>query len=239
MALGKINITQDPNILTISNGDAARISCQWNKENIQRVRFQWRKHISSTGEDNGTLLCRVLVTEQNRTQEVRDNTRTCNVTNNTALLTIDAVTQEDDGLYICEVIIEIPSLIKARGNGTQLCVQEGKSGPSKQIFTVGVIIIFPFLVLAAYFMYKRKKRKSKTFSQKRTQEHLELNQMDQDAAKAEEESNSTNSVEWAVSTLYESFDYFAIKNPDDKAATPSTGNLVKPQTMEEPSLTAM
>ncbi|XP_066430744.1 cytotoxic T-lymphocyte protein 4-like isoform X2 [Eleutherodactylus coqui] len=159
MALGKINITQDPNILTISNGDAARISCQWNKENIQRVRFQWRKHISSTGEDNGTLLCRVLVTEQNRTQEVRDNTRTCNVTNNTALLTIDAVTQEDDGLYICEVIIEIPSLMKARGNGTQLYVQEVNSVLTLDIrlWYLTILLIIPILISVCCYYCKRKK----------------------------------------------------------------------------------
>ncbi|CAN2388580.1 hypothetical protein PRIEUP_LOCUS16526 [Pristimantis euphronides] len=239
MVLGKINITQYPHNLTISNGNTVKMTCQWNSEDDQQVRVQWRKQSISTGEENGTLLCTVRWTEQG-SKEVVNNTSTCNLTNNTAMLTIDRVTEEDHGIYVCEVIIEIPKLVKGRGDGTQLLVQGYNSGSPKEISLVGVVAIFPILALTVYFLYKRNKENSKKMSEKNKQEHIELTQRHQeDAAVAEEDSSSTNSVTWAVSTLYESFDYFALKNPHDKAATSCTAILVKPETTEEYSLTAV
>ncbi|XP_044137758.1 uncharacterized protein LOC122928684 [Bufo gargarizans] len=238
MALGEICITQDP-VLNVSYLDIARISCHWNSDKGQQFRIVWRKHISSPGEENGTELCSVLRTENSSNSEVRSKI-TCNATNNSSLLTIHGVTKDDGGKYVCEVTREIPTLKKGRGDGTQLYVQDDIRGQPKHMNLVGAIAILPFVALTAYFLCKRKKRTPKKIPQNRSQEHVELNQMQPNAAKAEEDSSSsTNSVQWAVSTLYESFDYFAMKNPDDKAATPSTSHLAEPETTEESDLTAM
>ncbi|XP_069601907.1 uncharacterized protein [Ranitomeya imitator] len=238
IVIGKI-ITQHPEILNLNKSDTARISCNWTSEYDQQVRVEWRKQISSNGEDNGTVLCSVLKSENNRSSSARNNKTTCNLTNNTTLLTIEGVTEDDGGRYVCKVTWEIPTLEKAEGNGTQLYVQGGISGSQIYISAIGVIGIFPFLALAAYCAYKPRKQKSKKIPQRRRQEHVELNQMHQDAAEGEEEDSSGHSVQWAESSLYESFDYFAIRNPADKAATSSTANLAKPKSSEESSLSAV
>ncbi|XP_069832512.1 uncharacterized protein [Dendropsophus ebraccatus] len=239
-ALGEINITQNPTILDTLKGDSAGISCHWNSEDDQQVRVQWRKYISSTEEENGTELCS-LRTKKNNYSEVRNNKTSCNVANNTAQLTIYSVTEDDGGLYVCQVIIEIPILRKAKGSGTRLNVRHndnnGVSGQWKHM--AFALVILPFVALLAYFLCKRKKKKCKRISQNKKQEHVQLRQIHQDVAEVEEDSNSSNSVTWAVSTLYESFDYFAIRNPNDKAAASSTSNLAKPETTEESSLTEM
>ncbi|XP_075705147.1 transmembrane and immunoglobulin domain-containing protein 2 isoform X2 [Rhinoderma darwinii] len=239
--LGELNITQYPKILNTSSGDKAKISCDWSTEDVQQIRVQWKKYISIVGDDNGTVLCSVLRTVQSNNSEKSNNKITCNVVNNTALLTIDGVTKDDHGLYFCEVIIEIPELAKATGNGTQLNVQDDirVSGVLKYVSAFVVIAMFTFVALTAYFLWKQKKKLTKKIQQKRKQEEVELNQVHQEEAEAEEESSSTNSITWAESTLYESFDYFAMKNPIKKAAASSTDNLVKPQTMEESPLTAL
>ncbi|XP_069832514.1 uncharacterized protein [Dendropsophus ebraccatus] len=121
-ALGEINITQNPTILDTLKGDSAGISCHWNSEDDQQVRVQWRKYILSTEEENGTELCS-LRTKKNNYSEVRNNKTSCNVANNTAQLTIYSVTEDDGGLYVCQVIIEIPILRKAKGSGTRLNVR--------------------------------------------------------------------------------------------------------------------
>ncbi|XP_056411060.1 uncharacterized protein LOC130353761 isoform X2 [Hyla sarda] len=240
MALGKMNITQEPTLNT-TEGNISRISCHWNSEDDEQVRVQWRKYISSTEDENGAALCSVR-TEQSNYSEVRNNKITCNVANNTAQLTIEGVKEDDGGLYVCEVIIEIPRLNKAKGSGTRLNVQQKNEGPplkSKAPYSA-IVVIFPILMaLTAYFLCKRKKKKFKKIPQKRRQQHVELHQIHQDAAKAEEDSNSSDSVTWALSTLYESFDYFAIRKPGDNTAAISTSNLARPETVEESSLTAM
>ncbi|KAM4053446.1 uncharacterized protein ACNLHF_006118 [Anomaloglossus baeobatrachus] len=230
-------IIQKPKSQTLYKMDTAKIRCHWTDEGAQQVRVEWRKQITSTGEDNGTVLCSVLKTEQHHNSSVRNNSITCSVTNNTALLTIEGVTEDDEGWYICKVTGEIPKLYKAEGNGTQLYVQDGNNGINGGF--IAIVIVFPFLALTTYCLCKRKKQKSEKISQRKRPEDMELNQIHQDAAESEEEESSTNSVQWAESSLYESFDYFAIRNPDDKAAASSTTNLAKSEPSEESSLYAV
>ncbi|XP_073430856.1 uncharacterized protein [Dendrobates tinctorius] len=239
MVIGK-TITQQPGTLNLSKSETAMICCNWTSNYAYQVRAEWRKQISSNGEDNGTVLCSVLKSENNSSSSVRNNRTTCNVTNNTTLLTIEGVTEDDGGRYVCKVTWEIPALDKAEGNGTQLYVHDGNSGGLQiHIPAIGVTAIFPFLALAAYCAYKRRKQKSEKIPQRRRQEHGELNQIHQNEAESEEEDSSGHSVQWAESSLYESFDYFAIRNPDDKAAASSTANLAKPKSSEESSLSAV
>ncbi|KAM3936845.1 uncharacterized protein RB166_001526 [Leptodactylus fuscus] len=213
------------------------MSCQWNSQDSNRVRVQWRKQASSTEEANGTLLCSVLGTESSNHSEVRNNTKTCSVAYNTSLLTIAEVTMDDGGLYVCDVTKEIPRLKRAKGNGTQVLVYvPGENSGTSQYKPLIAIALIPIVALGVYFLCKRKKEKSKKIPPRKKQEHIELNQMHQDVAVVEEEdSNSSNSVQWAVSTLYESFDYFAMKVP----AASSSDNLSRPETTEKSSLTDM
>ncbi|XP_069601909.1 cytotoxic T-lymphocyte protein 4-like [Ranitomeya imitator] len=160
MVVGKI-ITQHPVILNLNKSDTARISCNWTSEYDQQVRVEWRKQISSTGEDNGTLLCSVLKSENNRGSSARNNQTTCNVTNNTTLLTIEGVTEDDGGRYVCRVTWEIPTLEKAEGNGTQLYVQGGISAfvlDIRFLYLTSVLII-PILLIVYCLYCKRKKKK--------------------------------------------------------------------------------
>ncbi|XP_073504170.1 uncharacterized protein [Phyllobates terribilis] len=236
MVVGK-TITQHPEILKLYKSETGRISCSWASTYYHQVRVEWKKQISSTGEDNGTVLCSTRKSEQNSSSSAKNNTITCNVTNNKTLLTIEGVTEDDEGRYVCKLIWEIPTLHKAEGNGTRLYIHDGFQNHNPAI---GVIAIFPFLAIAVYCVCRRKKQKSEKIPQKRRQEHVELNQIHQDAAESEEEEDSSaNSVQWAESSLYESFDYFAIRNPDDKAAASSTANLAKPKPLEEFSLNAV
>lgn len=50
---------------------------------------------------------------------------------------------------------------------------------------------------------------------------MEFHHLDGDNNDVDESSSSSNSVTWAISTLYESFDYFAMKNKDEKPAESS------------------
>ncbi|XP_077135295.1 transmembrane and immunoglobulin domain-containing protein 2 isoform X2 [Ranitomeya variabilis] len=156
MVVGKI-ITQHPVILNLNKSDTARISCNWTSEYDQQVRVEWRKQISSTGEDNGTLLCSVLKSENNRGSSARNNKTTCNVTNNTTLLTIEGVTEDDGGRYVCRVTWEIPTLEKAEGNGTQLYVQGGIS--DIRFLYLTTLLIIPILLIVYCLYCKRKKKK--------------------------------------------------------------------------------
>ncbi|KAM3936560.1 uncharacterized protein RB166_007383 [Leptodactylus fuscus] len=166
MALGKICITQEPNIINISQGDTARMSCQWNSQDSNRVRVQWRKQASSTEEANGTLLCSVLGTESSNHSEVRNNTMTCSVAYNTSLLTIAEVTMDDGGLYVCDVTKEIPRLKRAKGNGTQVLVyvRDGNSGFISDIrfLYLTILLIIP-IFLSVYCLYCKRKKKKERF----------------------------------------------------------------------------
>ncbi|KAG8591382.1 hypothetical protein GDO81_000153 [Engystomops pustulosus] len=237
-AMGAITVIQNPYILNVTIGDTARISCHWTRGDVSRVRVQWRKYISSPGEENGTVLCSLLRTmDGNNPEERKNNKIICKMTTNTTILTIEETTKEDAGLYVCEFTIEIPKLMKDTGDGTWLYVQD--KGSSNPWFALSGLLIFPLAVLITYIVCRSKKKKSKKIPQRRRQEHVELNQMHHDADEAEEDSSSSNSVQWAVSTLYESFDYFAMKPPDNKAAASSTSNSAQTGTKEEASLTAM
>ncbi|XP_073430622.1 uncharacterized protein [Dendrobates tinctorius] len=161
MVIGKI-ITQQPGTLNLSKSETARISCYWTSNNDHQVRAEWRKQISSNGEDNGTVLCSVLKSENNSSSSVRNNRTTCNVTNNTTLLTIEGVTEDDGGRYVCKVTWEIPALYKAEGNGTQLYVHDGNSGAfvlDIRFLYLTTLLIIPMLLIVYCLYCKRKKKK--------------------------------------------------------------------------------
>ncbi|XP_073504193.1 uncharacterized protein [Phyllobates terribilis] len=157
MVVGK-TITQHPEILNLYKSETGRISCSWASTYYHQVRVEWKKQISSTGEDNGTVLCSARKSEQNSSSSAKNNTITCNVTNNKTLLTIEGVTEDDEGRYVCKLIWEIPTLHKAEGNGTRLYIHDGNSGDIRFLYLTTVLII-PILLIMYCLYCKRKKKK--------------------------------------------------------------------------------
>ncbi|XP_075044932.1 uncharacterized protein LOC142104253 isoform X1 [Mixophyes fleayi] len=134
---GNLIVTQAPKQLTLHKGDPATMTCHWTIGDDTQIRVEWtRSHMSMTGPENKTVLSSLIWTIENtRTPTERRNNTIYNITNNAAMMTMDSVTETDDGLYICEIIIEKPMFNKGKGNGTLLKVQE--YGRGYDISTVG------------------------------------------------------------------------------------------------------
>lgn len=225
---GKLMITHVPNELKIHKGESVNMTCRWNITDAQRIRVEWRKYNKShPWDDNGTLLSSGLWTQPNNTTifiVMNQNRSSYVITNDTAMMTLESITEEDEGLYVCKIVSEIPTLITVQGNGTLLHVHNNESDGDFQTLIhclLPLICIFPVVIIVGYLIWKRKKRPKRRILQKTEQESMELHHLDGDNNDVDESSSSSNSVTWAISTLYESFDYFAMKNKDEKPAESS------------------
>ncbi|XP_063281837.1 uncharacterized protein LOC134566055 [Pelobates fuscus] len=229
-----LNVTQSPKRLVLLEGQSAVINCTWDPDHTaKQIRVEWRiSNISSTEEENKTLLASVLwkgndtcnVTQRNH------NGSTYYVSNGKAELRIDSVTVRDKGIYFCEINIEIPKLQHGRGNGTELGINtlnntdntgnsQNTSDTSKYASCAGIALI-PVIILIGYILFQRRKKERIHALELSKRESIELNQLNPDMNDADEHSSSSsNSVQWAISTLYESCDYFAMKNPPDTSET--------------------
>ncbi|XP_040191331.1 uncharacterized protein LOC120924431 isoform X2 [Rana temporaria] len=146
------------------------------------------------------------------------------ITKDTAMMTLESITEDDEGLYVCKIVSEFPTLISGQGNGTLLHNHNNKSEGGSQPLIHGLlplICVFLVVIIVGYLIWKRKKRPKRRILQKTEQESMELHHLDGDNIDADESSSSSNSVTWAISTLYESCDYFAMKNKDEKPAESS------------------
>ncbi|XP_026883170.2 adhesion G protein-coupled receptor F5-like [Electrophorus electricus] len=105
---GTFMVTQTPSTVKVKEGESVHITCCWNN-NITWPKVKWFKdkraiHVNSTGK--------IHLTE----------TRTPNC----SVLTITNTYKNDTGIYICEVIQDIPQLCHVKGTGTNLTYQEDK-----------------------------------------------------------------------------------------------------------------
>ncbi|XP_054680435.1 uncharacterized protein LOC129205950 isoform X2 [Grus americana] len=136
-----------------------------------------------------------LVNEENITKTISSKLfYVSNVTHESKdVLVIKSANVNDTGFYYCEIIIEIPFCKKIRGNGTTVTV-EGR-GSAQLPAPAG------------------------RHQEDQMLEVAELCGRDESNSKAAEENSSCNSVEWAVSTLYEPCDYFynESRGKDDKS----------------------
>ncbi|XP_054680434.1 uncharacterized protein LOC129205950 isoform X1 [Grus americana] len=211
----KITVSQSPTEIHISIGDCAEIACIWEKP-VVRYRLSW-----------------YLVNEENITKTISSKLfYVSNVTHESKdVLVIKSANVNDTGFYYCEIIIEIPFCKKIRGNGTTVTV-EGRAAHSFQERDLAIWTIIPFLAAVGilYLCYKKKQHSKPSGSAQlpapagRHQEDqmlevAELCGRDESNSKAAEENSSCNSVEWAVSTLYEPCDYFynESRGKDDKS----------------------
>ncbi|XP_072262570.1 uncharacterized protein [Pyxicephalus adspersus] len=211
-AFRKLVVTQNPNESHILIGKSITITCSWNITDSRRIRVEWRKCSNlQTCDDNGTLLSSGLWSPNKTTTPMP-------ITKEKAVMTLESITKEDEGLYVCKVISEIPTLNTGHGNGTQLHVDDKpKSGNG----WFAIICILPVVIIVGYFICKRKKRPKRRILQKTEQESSELHHLGENNDENADEDSSSNSVTWAISTVYESFDYFAMKNNYEKSAASS------------------
>ncbi|XP_069650228.1 uncharacterized protein [Haliaeetus albicilla] len=229
LATGPNNLTviQTPTKIHLSVGDYAEITCIWEKS-VVRYRVSWylvnKENITKTTSSK-------LFYVSNVTHESKD------------VLVIQSANVNDTGFYYCEIIIEIPFCKKVCGNGTTVIVEEKEADSLKKIhLTIWAII--PFLVaVGSLFLCYKTKLHSKLFGsaqlpvaagrhrEEQMLEAAELQGGNKSTSEAAEENSSCNSAEWAVSTLYESLDFFCneSRGKDDKSTVTIVSNAADEQ----------
>ncbi|XP_049339115.1 uncharacterized protein LOC107197227 isoform X2 [Astyanax mexicanus] len=98
-----ISVTQTPDELTVEEGQSVKISCCWNKI-IPNIKVRWIKP-NQTNKDLPTEI----------------------LNNNCSVFSIRNACSNDTGLYICEVLQDIPVLVTVKGKGTTVRLLEKKT----------------------------------------------------------------------------------------------------------------
>ncbi|KAM6361769.1 uncharacterized protein FN964_004048 [Alca torda] len=222
-----ITVTQTPTKIHLSVGEYTEITCVWDKSAYLRYRVSWYLVDREITKTVSSKLCYV----SNGTFESKD------------VLVIKSANVNDTGFYYCEIIIEIPFCKKVSGNGTTLIVEE-KEAHSLTKRDLAIWAVVPFLVAVGslYLCYKKKQCSKHSGSAQlpvqagRRQEEqmleiVELHGRNEPTNEAAEENSSCNSVEWAVSTLYESLDSFLneSRGKDDKSTATIVSNAAYEQ----------
>lgn len=105
---GNYIVVQSPYNLTLSKGETAQIHCSWNKSSDSlKITVNWFFYHNSSHESKIKL---------------KDSERITISSEKNSTLVINSVSSNDSGLYVCEVIQEIPVLRTYSGTGTQLTV---------------------------------------------------------------------------------------------------------------------
>uniref|UniRef100_A0A3P9QE72 Ig-like domain-containing protein n=1 Tax=Poecilia reticulata TaxID=8081 RepID=A0A3P9QE72_POERE len=147
-------ITQSLDV-SVQEGETAKITCCWNGS-ADRVRFTWLKI--------QTLIENKTVIDQS-TGFQNEQKNKCSV------LTLETMTKNDSGKYICKVTVEIPVLKEALGNGTTITVTARKSTndskiegnlPYPVIIALGVVVPLFLITLICFCSLRKKKGKTKT-----------------------------------------------------------------------------
>ncbi|XP_041443737.1 uncharacterized protein LOC108696360 isoform X2 [Xenopus laevis] len=213
-----LNVSQTPTNLSVTKGDNASITCSWEAEDQdERIRVWWKIYYeSASAAHDGTVLASLIWT--NNKSEVRIRSRNQSdyqLTKDKAKLWLFFVNESDAGTYICEITIDKPDLRSGKGKGTTLYVTDSVSSPTAlaNIAYLAVFLILVTVILLGYLLYKRRKKENIHLLHQRAPEAVQLNEIHENMNDGED-SSSSNSVRWAVSTLYESCDYFAMKTPE-------------------------
>ncbi|XP_015200293.2 uncharacterized protein [Lepisosteus oculatus] len=209
----KMNITNFPERITARVGDSVQMVCCWETQlqNLEQLRLEWWKN-------NQSKLSSLNYKKVKGAQRCEENKYTYCVSRNCSEMTIPSVSENDTGSYSCKIIIEIPLLMMAQGLGTTLIVN------AKETDTQGssaVLTVFPILLVllgvSLLWYWKRKKLTSygpglaPRIADAAPGESGALDQGEEDRHNEimEENSNSSRgSTHWALSAIYESFDYF-------------------------------
>ncbi|XP_037991646.1 uncharacterized protein LOC119700516 [Motacilla alba alba] len=217
-----LRVIQRPTNINLSVGDYTEITCIWEKA-IERCRACWW-FVNKVNITKG-IASKVLYSS-NITRENKD------------VLVIKSASVNDTGFYYCEIILEIPFFKKLRGNGTTVIVEEKEAHSLEKRYLESWAVL-PFLVAVGslYLCYKKKKHSSLSGAaqlpvltgrqeQEQRLEVEELHGRNEYTREAAEENSSSNSVEWAVSMLYESLEIFCNESgeKDDKSTATIVSN---------------
>ncbi|XP_022521248.2 uncharacterized protein LOC103021692 [Astyanax mexicanus] len=106
-----VSVTQTPVELTVEEGQSVKISCCWNKI-IPNIKVRWIKP-NQTNKDVPTEI----------------------LNTNCSVFSIRNACSNDTGLYICEVLQDIPVLVTVKGKGTTVRLLEKKPDNNTTGFT--------------------------------------------------------------------------------------------------------
>ncbi|XP_078066429.1 uncharacterized protein LOC144492308 [Mustelus asterias] len=201
----RIEVSQSPPEIKAPEGKTINMECACEEAlQMDSIRFDWTK-------DSKPILNSTSSTKT----KVYDNRLSYTISKAKAKLEIKSITQDDAGLYRCEVFIEIPPPVrKGSGNGTQLIVQASQNNYWP---VLGAFILLVILVPA--ILYYKKRQKSQRNSTMPVPVHVvreEVNEENHENEGNEENSSSRGSSHWMTSSLYESFDYFAIRDENEE-----------------------
>ncbi|XP_025050903.1 transmembrane and immunoglobulin domain-containing protein 2 [Alligator sinensis] len=208
-----LKVSQTPTKIIAEAGQSVEVTCTWeNHDRVERYRVTWEKQdLSSPG------------TSSEKLKEEVHNTNTT-VQKNELVLTLKAVHVNNTGIYFCEINVEIPYLKSGKGNGTTLIVAEKDSTSMNKIYyfmTISVII--PILLSGGWLYVHCKRQQDSQYSvpvRRHQEEQMlqvpELDEGNEERNEANDGNSSSNSSEWAISALYDSLDYFAMRRDEDK-----------------------
>ncbi|XP_038648914.1 uncharacterized protein LOC119963667 [Scyliorhinus canicula] len=207
---GRIEVSQTPSEIKASEGQSINLECSWDEDlQVESVRIDWTK-------DSEMILS---ATSLGPTANPVYNRRSSTINKTKAKLTINSITQDDAGLYICQIFIEIPPPVqRGSGNGTQLTVQAG----GNKVHYWPVLGVFVLLVLSVpVILYYKKSQRNLVMPVPIDVMREEIHEENNENEGNEENSSSRGSSQWMTSSLYESIDYFAIKDENEEASCAS------------------
>ncbi|XP_041051211.1 cytotoxic T-lymphocyte protein 4-like isoform X2 [Carcharodon carcharias] len=197
----RIEVSQCPSEIEVVEGTSINMECFYEEErHVEHIRVDWSKDSKWT----------VNATSSNWTvNPVYDNRLSCTIKKTKAKLTIKNIAQEDAGLYLCKIYIEIPPPVRrGSGNGTKLTVRAKNKANNRP--ELGALLLLVILV-AAILYYKKRQKSQRNAMMPADAVREEIHEENHENEGSEENSSSRGSSQWVDSSLYQSFDYFAIK----------------------------
>ncbi|XP_004080062.2 uncharacterized protein LOC101156774 [Oryzias latipes] len=200
VSLNTVNVRQTTDFDAFE-GEAVTISCCWT--GWTRVRVTWFKNQATIKNDS------FLTNPLQETQ--KDEMEKCSFWN------FDSIKKQDSGRYDCEIIIEIPELIKVRGNGTIITVAtrenqtntnvpEQPTGlPVSIVASVAVASLLLLITLACFCCLRKNKGSggAARVIHQSPYTNSDISDMDNHST-----SSSRGSSQWCQVPVYDSLDYF-------------------------------
>ncbi|XP_014192042.1 uncharacterized protein LOC106633398 [Haplochromis burtoni] len=202
---GTFVVTQSPDV-SYREGETVNITCCWTRT-FERFSVNWLK--------NETVIRSETYVNYSK-ESLKIEEKDC------SSLNFSNIRPEDSGTYICKVIVEIPSLTEAKGNGTVITVKtenntidSNSSGPSfgnpptNVIISLSVVVPLLLITLVCYCTLRRKQALAARVI-------YEVPHVDSEMADADKDSTSSSrgSSQWRQVPLYESF-YFEHVDPKE------------------------
>ncbi|XP_059821231.1 cytotoxic T-lymphocyte protein 4-like [Hypanus sabinus] len=195
-----IKVFQTPPEIKAFEGDTINMQCSCEQDKtIESIRVDWTK-------DSMPLIGVTTIAS------ARVNRSYSSINETTAKLTIENIIRNDSGMYLCEMSVEIPAPVrKGQGNGTKLTVQEYHNY-RHELAALALLVILGLAILC----YKQQRRRKRNAGLSVGDVAEVINEENPENEGHEESSSSRGSSHWLTSSLYESFDYFTIKQEENE-----------------------